>query len=268
MPRFAANLSMLFTEQPFLARFGAAARAGFDAVECQFPYEAPAAEIRARLDACGLPLVLHNLPAGDWAAGERGIACLPGREAEFRAGVVQAVAYARALATPRLNCLAGIAPPGVDDTLLRATFVVNLRHAAAVLADAGLTLLVEPINTHDMPGFWLSRSDAAVELIAEVGAPNLKLQYDAYHAARMGEDPLATLERLWPWIGHIQVADTPGRHEPGSGVLGCAALFALIDRLGYTGHIGAEYRPAAGTEAGLGWLAVHGRAIGRPAAFS
>ncbi len=268
MPRFAANVSMLFTERPFLERFAAAARAGFDAVECQFPYEAPAAEIRARLDACGLPLVLHNLPAGDWAAGERGLACLPGREAEFRAGVVQAVAYAKALSTPRLNCLAGIAPAGVDEARLRATFVANLRHAAAALADAGLTLLVEPINIHDMPGFWLNRGDVAVELIREVGAANLKLQFDAYHAARMGDEPLAAFERLRPWIGHVQVADVPGRHEPGSGTLGCAALFDALDRAGYDGHVGAEYRPAAGTEAGLGWLAVHGRAIGRPAAFS
>ncbi|HSV71372.1 MAG TPA: hydroxypyruvate isomerase [Methylibium sp.] len=254
MPRFAANLSMLFTERPFLDRFAAAAAAGFDAVECQFPYDWPAADIRARLDACGLAMVLHNLPAGDWAAGERGIACLPGRESEFRAGVEQGIAYARVLGVPRLNCLAGLTPAGADDALLRRTFIANLGYAAAALADAGLELLVEPINTVDMPGFWLNRGAQALELIAEVGAANLRLQFDAYHAAAMGDEPGATLQACFAQVGHIQVADHPGRHEPGSGTIGCAALFALIDRLGYAGHVGAEYRPAAGTEAGLGWL--------------
>lgn len=254
MPRFAANLSMLFTERPFLDRFAAAAAAGFRAVECQFPYDWPAEAVRARLDAGALSLVLHNLPAGDWAAGERGIACLPGREAEFRAGVARGIAYARALGTPRLNCLAGLAPAGADAGLLRRTMVANLRHAAAALAEAGLELLVEPINTHDMPGFWLNRWAQALELIDEVGAPNLKLQFDAYHVAAMGDAPIPALSACYGRVGHIQIADHPGRHEPGSGTLGCAALFAHIDALGYDGHVGAEYRPATGTEAGLGWF--------------
>lgn len=254
MPRFAANLSMLFTERPFLDRFAAAAAAGFRAVECQFPYDWPAESIRARLDASALSLVLHNLPAGDWAAGERGIACLPGREAEFRAGVARGIAYARTLGAPRLNCLAGLAPAGADAGLLRRTMVANLRHAAAALADAGLDLLVEPINTHDMPGFWLNRWTQALELIDAVGAPNLKLQFDAYHVAAMGDAPIPALSACRGHVGHIQIADHPGRHEPGSGALGCAALFAHIDALGYDGHVGAEYRPAVGTEAGLGWF--------------
>lgn len=254
MPRFAANLSMLFTERPFLDRFAAAAQAGFAAVECQFPYDWPVEAIREQLDACGLPLVLHNLPAGDWSGGERGIACLPGREVEFRAGVVRAVDYAGVLGVPRLNCLAGLRPAEAVDTALRRTLVANLRHAAAVLADAGMDLLIEPINDRDMPGFWLSRWPVALELIEAVGATNLKLQFDAYHVAAMGESPLAALRACIDHVGHIQVADHPGRHEPGTGAIDCAALFAGIDALGYGGHVGAEYLPATTTESGLDWL--------------
>jgi hydroxypyruvate isomerase len=253
MPRFAANLSMLFTEHAFLDRFEPAARAGFEAVEFLFPYAHPAEEIRRRLDANRLALVLHNLPAGDWAAGERGIACHPDRIEEFRAGVQQAIAYATALGAPRLNCLAGKAPAGVSAAVLRKTFVENLRHAAAELARAGLDLLIEPINTFDIPGFYLSSTAQAVSILDEVGAANAYVQYDIYHAQRMGGELAATIEAQLARIGHIQLADNPGRHEPGSGEINYPFLFAQLDRLGYRGWIGCEYQPAAGTEAGLGW---------------
>jgi hydroxypyruvate isomerase len=254
MPRFAANLSMLFTEVPLLERFGRAARAGFTAVELQFPYEQPAAVLREELVRHGLSMVLHNLPAGDWAAGDRGIAADPGRVAEFRAGVARAIEYATTLQVPRLNCLAGKLPPGVSAADARATLVVNLRHAAAALHEAGLTLLIEPINRFDVPGFVLQRSDDALALMDEVGAPNLKLQYDVYHQQRTEGELAATIERLLPRIGHIQVADNPGRHEPGTGEIHWPYLFAHLDRIGYDGHVGCEYKPAAGTEAGLGWM--------------
>jgi len=253
MPRFAANLTMLFNEVPFLDRFERAARAGFQAVEFLFPYAFPAAEIKARLDAHGLQLVLHNLPAGDWDAGERGIACQPDRAAEFRAGVGRAVEYATALGVPRLNCLAGKAPAGVDEAVLRRTFVDNLRFAADALKGAGLDLLIEPINTFDIPGFYLNRTAQAVALLDEVGAANAFVQYDIYHAQRMEGELAATIEKHLPRIGHIQLADNPGRHEPGTGEIHYPFLFAHLDRLGYKGWIGCEYKPATTTEAGLGW---------------
>lgn len=253
MPRFAANLTMLFNEVPFLDRFERAARAGFDAVEFLFPYAFRAAEIKARLDASGLKLVLHNLPAGDWDAGERGIACHPDRVAEFRAGVGKAIEYATALGVPQLNCLAGKAPAGVDDATLRATFVDNLKYAAAELKKAGLKLLVEPINTYDIPGFWLNRTAQAVAILDEVGADNAFVQYDVYHAQRMEGEIAATLEKQLARIAHVQIADNPGRHEPGTGELNWAFLFAHLDRIGYRGWVGCEYKPATTTEAGLGW---------------
>ena len=253
MPRFAANLSMLFTELPFLDRFAAAAKNGFEAVEFLFPYEYPAAEIKARLEAHGLALVLHNLPAGDWEAGERGIACHPERVAEFRAGVARAIEYATALGVPQLNCLAGKAQAHLDPALLRRTFVDNLRYAAAELARAGLRLLIEPINTYDIPGFYLNRTRQALEILDAVGADNAFVQYDIYHAQRMEGELAATLERCLPRIGHVQIADNPGRHEPGSGEINYPFLFAHLDRIGYRGWIGCEYKPAAGTEAGLAW---------------
>jgi hydroxypyruvate isomerase len=255
MPRFAANLSTLFTEAPLIERFGRAARAGFRAVELQFPYELPAAAIREQLDRHGLEMVLHNLPAGDFAAGDRGIACDPARVAEFRAGVPRAVAYAQALGVPRLNCLAGRMPAGVDEATLRRTFVDNLRYAAAALADAGLVLLVEPINRHDVPGFYVHRTLQAIELLDEAGAANAFVQYDLYHAQRSEGELAGTLQRCLPRIGHVQIADNPGRHEPGSGEIHWPFLFAHLDRIGYAGWVGCEYFPAAGTEAGLGWLA-------------
>ena len=253
MPRFAANLTMVFTEVPFLDRFERAAKAGFEAVEFLFPYAWPAEEIRQRLDTHGLALILHNLPAGDWDAGERGIACLPGRVSEFRDGVAQAVGYAQALGVKQLNCLAGKAPAGVPDEVLRQTFVKNLRFAAAELKKAGLRLLIEPVNTFDIPGFYLSRTAQAVSILDEVGADNAFVQYDIYHAQRMEGELAATMQMYLPRIGHVQLADNPGRNEPGSGEINYAFLFAHLDRIGYGGWIGCEYKPAAATEAGLGW---------------
>jgi hydroxypyruvate isomerase len=253
MPKFAANLTMLFNEVPFLERFERAAKAGFQAVEFLFPYPYGTAEIKARLDRHGLQLVLHNLPAGDWDAGERGIACLPDRTGEFRAGVARGIEYATALGVPQLNVLAGKAPAGADPALLRSTFVANLRYAAAELARHGLKLLVEPINTYDIPGFFLSRTADAVAILDEVGAANAYLQYDLYHAQRMEGELAATAARHLPRIAHIQLADNPGRHEPGTGEINYAFLFRELDRMGYAGWIGCEYKPAAGTEAGLGW---------------
>ena len=254
MPRFAANLSMLFTEVPLLERFERAARAGFSAVELQFPYEAPAAALRERLLANGLQMVLHNLPAGDAAAGDRGFACDPRRVDEFRAGVAQALAYATVLGVPQLNCLAGKAPAGVPDDVLRSTFVDNLRYAAARLKAAGLKLLIEPINHFDVPGFWLNRTEQAISVLDEVGADNAFVQYDIYHAQRTEGELAATLGKHLARIGHIQIADNPGRHEPGTGEINFGFLFEHLDHIGYKGWIGCEYKPANGSEAGLGWL--------------
>ena len=253
MPKFAANLTMLFTEHPFLDRFEHAAKAGFSAVEFLFPYAFPTAEIRARLKANALQLVLHNLPAGDWDAGERGIACLPDRVDEFRAGVARAIEVGTALGVPQLNCLAGKAPAGVDAARLHDTFVANLGYAAAQLKGAGLKLLIEPINTFDIPGFFLNRTAQALAILDEVGADNAFVQYDIYHAQRMEGEIAATLSKHLARIGHVQIADNPGRNEPGSGELNYAFLFAHLDRIGYAGHVGCEYKPATTTEAGLGW---------------
>jgi len=254
MPRFAANLSMLFTEVPFLDRFERAAQAGFEAVEFLFPYAYTVEEIQQRLDATGLQIVLHNLPAGDWESGERGIACDPRRVDEFRAGVAQAVTYAHALGVPQLNCLAGKAPADVDAATLRRTLVDNLRFAAAALKLAKLRLLVEPINTFDIPGFYLSRTDQALAILDEVGAANAFVQYDIYHAQRTEGELAATLHKHLARIGHVQLADNPGRHEPGTGEIHYPFLFAHLDRIGYSGWVGCEYKPAQGTEAGLHWL--------------
>ncbi|HYH19563.1 MAG TPA: hydroxypyruvate isomerase [Azospirillum sp.] len=255
MPRFAANLTMLFTELPFLDRFAAAKAAGFDAVEFLFPYDHAPGELAGRLAGTGLSLVLHNLPAGDWAGGERGIACHPDRVAEFRDGVGRAIDYAAQLHCPQVNCLAGIAPAGVAAGRLRDTLLENLSYAADRLKAAGLRLLVEPINTRDIPGFHLTGTRQALDLIAETGADNLFLQYDVYHMQVMEGDIAPTLERHLSSIAHIQVADTPGRNEPGTGELNYPFLFGHLDRLGYQGWVGCEYRPRTTTAAGLGWLA-------------
>jgi hydroxypyruvate isomerase len=253
MPKFAANLTMLFNEVPFLDRFERAAAAGFQAVEFLFPYDHPAEEIKAKLDAHRLQLVLHNLPAGDWAAGERGIACHPDRVAEFRDGVARAVSYAKALGVGQLNCLAGKAPAGVADAQLRRTLVDNLRYAAGELKKANLKLLIEPINTFDIPGFYVNRTAQALAILDEVGADNAYLQYDLYHAQRMEGELAATVEKHLARIAHIQLADNPGRNEPGTGEINYAFLFRHLDRIGYAGFIGCEYKPATTTEAGLGW---------------
>ena len=254
MLRFAANLSMLFTEVSFLDRFALAARAGFAAVECQFPYDAPAAEIRSRLDDLGLAMVLHNLPAGDWAAGDRGIACLPLRTDEFRAGVPRAIAYAHALGVTQVNCLAGIAPSDADTAALRRTLVENLRFTARVFAGEGLRLLVEPINPFDMPGFFVRSTPQAVALLDDVSEDNVFVQYDIYHAQRAEGELATTLAKYFPRIAHVQVADNPGRHEPGTGEIRFEFLFAALERLGYDGWIGCEYKPAGRTDVGLDWL--------------
>ncbi len=254
MPRFAANLTLLFNEVAFLDRFAAAAQAGFEAVEFLFPYAYAAQDIRQRLDANKLRLVLHNLPAGNWDAGERGIACHPDRVDEFRSGVAQGIAYAQALGVNQLNCLAGIAPAGVPDDLLRDTLVANLQYAAKALKDAGLRLLLEPINTFDIPGFYVCRTDQALSILDAVGADNLFVQYDIYHAQRMEGELAATIAQHLPRIGHMQLADNPGRHEPGTGEINFTFLFEHLDRLGYSGWIGCEYKPATTTTAGLGWV--------------
>ena len=259
MPRFSANLSMLFCGHAFLDRFAAAGQAGFTAVEVQFPYAFSAAQIRQRLSDNGLQMVLHNLPAGDWDAGERGIACHPDRVPEFRRGVEQAIAYAQVLGVKQLNCLAGIAPAGVPAAQLHDTLVANLAYAAGTLKAHGLKLLVEPINTFDIPGFFVNRTHQALAILDAVGADNALLQYDIYHAQRMEGELAATLQRCLPRIGHIQLADNPGRHEPGTGEINFAYLLERLDAWGYGGFVGCEYTPRDGslhgTEAGLGWMA-------------
>jgi len=255
MPRFAANISdpFLFNEIAFLERFAAAAEAGFTAVEFHSPYGYDKPEIADRLDKNDLALALFNLPPGDWDRGERGIACLPGRVAEFQDGVGHALDYAIALGCCRINCLAGLAPENIPAKTLHETFVSNLQYAAAQTAKAGITLLIEPINNRDMPGFYLNTSKQALSIIDDVGAPNLMLQYDIYHARIMEGGMAATIEANARRIGHFQIADVPGRHEPGTGDIDYPNLFALIDRIGYDGWVGCEYKPAAATVAGLAW---------------
>lgn len=254
MPRFAANLSMLFTEVDFLDRFALAARAGFRGVECQFPYDYDAHELRAQLDQHHLELVLFNLPPGDWAAGERGIACLPDRVDDFRASVEQAIAYAQVLGNRQVNCLAGIKPQGYDDDTLASTLIANLRYAAERLAKAGITLVMEPLNTRDTPNFYLNHTRQALAIKARVGHPNLFIQYDIYHMQVMEGDLATTLSSHLADIHHIQLADNPGRHEPGTGEINYPFLLAHLDNIGYQGWVSCEYKPATTTEAGLGWL--------------
>ena len=253
MPKLAANLTMLFGDVDFLERFEAAADAGFRGVEFLFPYAYEAQALKQRLRDHKLVQVLHNLPGGNWAGGERGIACLPGREDEFKAGVAQAIAYANALECDRVNCLAGVLPQGVEPSTARETFVRNLQYAAPLFKGAGIKLLIEPINTRDVPGFFLSGTRQAIEIIEAVGSDNLWLQYDIYHMQIMEPPVAATIERELPRIAHMQLADVPGRHEPGTGEMDYPSLLSLIDRLGYTGWIGCEYVPTAKTVDGLAW---------------
>ena len=257
MPRFDANLTMLYTELDFMDRFAAAASDGFRGVEFLFPYAFDKARLAERLRAANLEQILFNLPAGDWAAGERGLACHPDRTDEFREGVSAAIRYAEALACTRVNCLAGKVPAGVSHETARRTFVANLRFAATALEAAGVTLLIEPVNTYDIPGFFLSGTARALEIIEDVGSRNLKLQYDVYHMQRTEGELAATLTKHLASIAHIQIADNPGRHEPGTGEINYPFLFEHVERSGYAGWIGCEYIPLAKTSEGLGWWRRH-----------
>ena len=259
MPKFAANLTLLYNELPFLDRFEAAAEAGFTGVEYLFPYDFDKQELDAKLDQYGLTQVLHNLPAGDWAAGERGIAILPERVGEFRDGVARAIDYATTLGCKQLNCLAGLTPKGAAPERLRETFIANLDYAARALKDAGIKLLIESINTRDMPGFFLTQTKQAVGLIEETGSDNIFVQYDVYHMQIMEGDLTRTIEAHLPRIAHIQIADNPGRNEPGTGEINYPFLFKMLDAIGYQGWVGCEYKPATTTTEGLGWFSPYAK---------
>ena len=254
MPEFSANLTFLFNELPFMARFAAAKANGFNAVEyvCLFDHEPEA--LAEPLHRHGLKQILLNVPHGDWASGERGIACHPDRVAEFRASIDTTIEYAKALDCGMVNCLAGIAPPGVPGATLRATFIENLRFAAPILKAAGIKLLIEPINTRDIPGFYLNRTHQAADIIAAVGSDNLFIQHDIYHMQVMEGDLARTLAAHLPMIAHIQIADNPGRNEPGTGEINYPFLLAHLDRLGYPGHIGCEYKPKTTTLESFAWM--------------
>jgi len=255
MPRFAANVSLMYAELPFMQRFEAAALDGFAAVEFQFPYEFPAAEIAAALHASGLQPVLFNAPPGDLAAGDRGTGALPGREADFRAGIERAIDYAARLACPRLHLMAGVVREARQRGQQRATYVDNLRWAARRLAAEGLTALIEPINPRDMPGYLLNTQSEAHAIVAEVGEPNLQVQMDLYHCQIVEGDVATKIRRHLGGVGHVQIAGVPGRDEPDGGELNYPYLLALLDELGYPGWVGCEYRPRGATRDGLGWLA-------------
>ena len=254
MPKFAANLTMMFNEHEFPARFAAAANAGFDAVEFLFPYDYAPAEVSQWLKENNLKNVLFNLPPGDWAAGERGIAALPGHEDEFRAGVSKAIEYALALGTPQLHMMAGLIPAGSDINLHRKTFLANMKFAAQELAKHQLNLLLEPINTRDMPGYFLNTQAQAHELRSECGESNVKVQMDFYHAQIMEGDLTMTFKKYFNDISHTQIASVPGRNEPDDGEVNYAYIFRLLDDMGYQGWVGCEYRPKGKTEDGLGWF--------------
>lgn len=254
MVKFAANLTMLYTEVPFLERFGLAAEDGFGAVEYISPYDETPDAVAHELNAHGLVQALFNLPVGDWSKGERGIACHPHRVEEFRAGLDTAITYAQALGCRKLNCLAGIVPEGTDRATAEATLVENLKYAAGRLAEVSVQLLLEPVNLRDIPGFFVSTTDHAEAILDAVGSNNLSIQYDFYHTQVMQGDLIATFERLRSRIGHVQIADNPGRHEPGTGEINYANIFAALDRLGYDGFVGCEYKPATTTRDGLSWM--------------
>lgn len=254
MPKFAANLTMMYNEVDFLDRFEAAAKSGFKAVEYLFPYPFAKDELAEPLRRHGLTQILHNLPAGDWGAGERGIACRPDRVGEFQDGVGLAIGYAKTLGCRQLNCLAGLLPQGLEPDRVRDTFVSNLKFAADELRAAGIRLLIEPINTRDIPGFYLTGTQQARSVIEATGSDNIALQYDIYHMQIMEGDLAPTIEANLDRIEHMQLADTPGRHEPGTGEINYPFLFEHLDRVGYQGWIGCEYKPATRTEDGLGWI--------------
>ncbi len=253
MPRFAANLTMMYNEHAFLERFGAAARDGFKGVEFLFPYEHPAGEIKARLEAHGLTQVLFNAPPGDWAKGERGMASRPGRENEFKRSIDMALDYARELGSRRLHVMAGLIAPGEHRARHREAYVENLAYAAAQAESLGITVVIEPINTRDIPGFFLNRQDEAHAVCKEVGAANLKVQMDLYHCQIVEGDLAMKIRQYIAGVGHMQIAGVPERHEPDTGEINYPCLFALIDEVGYDGWIGCEYRPRQGTSEGLGW---------------
>ncbi|WP_233836018.1 2-oxo-tetronate isomerase [Paraburkholderia sp. ZP32-5] len=254
MPRFAANLSMMYTEHAFLDRFAAAARDGFKAIEFLFPYEFRADELKARLDANALTQALFNAPPGEWSRGERGLASLPGREDEFKRSVDTALDYARVLGNRKLHVMAGLIAADQSRDKHRDVYLKNLAYAAQAAQAEQITVVIEPINTRDIPGYFLNRQDDAQAIRAEVGAPNLQVQFDCYHCQIVEGDLAMKLRRDMPGIGHIQIAGVPERHEPDIGELNYPYLFELIDSLGYDGYIGCEYRPRAGTSAGLGWI--------------
>jgi len=254
MPKFSANISMLFCEVEFLDRFERAAAAGFKAVEYMFPYDWPAEELAEHLQRTGLEQVLHNLPAGDWAAGDRGIACIPGREGEFKDGVGRAVEYAKILRCPRVNCLVGLTPEEYAPDKVRRVLVDNLRFAATALEKEGIRLLIEALNNRDIPGFYLVRTLDALALLDDVDHPNLFLQYDIYHMQVMEGNLTTTIKDNLHRIAHLQLADNPGRHEPGTGEINFSNLFRFIDEAGYDGWIGCEYKPLGTTEEGLHWM--------------
>ncbi|EBC4997297.1 hydroxypyruvate isomerase [Salmonella enterica] len=254
MLRFSANLSMLFTEYDFLERFDKAALSGFRGVEFMFPYDNDIEVLKRKLRDNNLEHTLHNLPAGDWAAGERGIACIPGREEEFRDGVAAAIRYARALGNKKINCLVGKTPLGFSATEIHDTLVENLRYAANMLAKEDILLLIEPINHFDMPGFHLTGTQQALALIKDIGSDNIKIQYDIYHMQRMEGELTQTMTAWADKIGHLQIADNPRRGEPGTGEINYDFIFNVIKQSGYDGWVGCEYKPLTTTEAGLSWI--------------
>jgi hydroxypyruvate isomerase len=253
MPRLAANLSMMFNEVPFLDRFAAARKAGFEAVEFLFPYEHPPAELRKRLEAEGLTQALFNMPPGDWAQGERGLASLPGRQAEFREGVNHALEYAATLGCRLVHCMAGIVPAGVSQVTAASVYAANLAWAAEQAQQAGVKLVIEPINHRDMPGYFLNTEAQGAAVVEAIGSDRLGLQFDVYHCQITEGDITKRMEQFMPVIAHMQIADVPARNEPGTGEIGWRFVFRRIDELGYGGWVGCEYRPAGDTVAGLRW---------------
>jgi len=254
MPRFAANLSTMFNECSFLDRFKAAAHAGFCGVEYLFPYDFNPADIKARLDEHGLKQVLFNMPAGNWAAGDRGLACIPARINEFKETVEQSIEYAKVLDCEQIHCMMGVAPKGVDKDILLQVVLDNLKYAADKFKHENIKLLIEPINTRDIPGYYLSHTIDALNLISEVDAHNISLQYDIYHMQVMEGDLAMTIKENLASIAHIQIADTPGRYEPGTGEINYAYLFSFLDDVGYQGWVGAEYFPSTTTQDSLKWF--------------
>ena len=250
MPRFAANVTTMFREVPFLDRFAAAAKAGFTAVEMQFPYEHEAHEVARRARAAGVEIVLFNLAPGDWSKGDRGLAAIPGREEEFRASVEQGIRYAAAMGAPKAHIMAGVASQGAS----RDTYVKNLAWAAGQFAPLGLTAVIEAINRHDMPGYLVNLQADTAGVVEEIGAPNLRMQMDCYHMGMMQEDVAARLRQYRALCGHVQIAGVPGRHEPDTGDMDYRPIFAALDEIGYPGWVGCEYNPVGETVAGLKWL--------------